>query len=281
MRGSSTEVCFLLACVCAGSKNKLLETKAGYVKPDLMRDGLHYKVLQQQSELCFSNNPMHPHFPETFSFVCLRVLWCYSVDRYQHSLQTHTWSSSSKPRVAKADRFVINKRWPAQINITYGKQLQDNIEIRTKPDRERLGRTVRRGNSFVQRQQRTLCQGPNYTLTPTISSREKAPGGTEKDKEGEAKGDNNTQWCFHQDRTDLISCEYPGESDMKQHRAGSSKLKSGISSVTVFYSVLRMVNTVYPDPPHSNKRLQHVKKQLQHSHRWYIVNEITVIKIMI
>lgn len=68
---------FLLAYVCAASKNKPLQTKAGYVKPDLRKDSLHYKVLQQQRELCFSNYPMYPHFTEMFSFVCLCV--CCSV----------------------------------------------------------------------------------------------------------------------------------------------------------------------------------------------------------
>lgn len=37
-------------------------------------------------------------------FLCVHPL-CYNVDRYHHSLHTHTWSSSSEPRIAKASQI--------------------------------------------------------------------------------------------------------------------------------------------------------------------------------
>lgn len=80
------------------------------------------------------------------------------------------------------------KERKAQINITYTKKLQDNTEKRKQPDRQR-GRkeckNLRRGNSPVQRQQRTPRRGLNQTQTNKICGAEKAPGGIKKDKEEE------------------------------------------------------------------------------------------------
>lgn len=81
---------FLLACVCATSKNTPLQTKAGYRKPDHTRGSVPYEVLQQQRGPCFSNFLMYPHSMKLCHlcvFVCAALaLQCGQIS----SLLTHS-----------------------------------------------------------------------------------------------------------------------------------------------------------------------------------------------
>lgn len=128
-----------------------------------------------------SLSPSTYSLPRTRSHTWPCVCASASVRRGQTSSLTYTRSHLEliqRARDSQSNQICDKGEEPVQINITYSKKLQDNIEIRKQPDRQsRRGEC--KGKRLGPKTAKHPSPGTELNSNPKISSVEKAPGGLE------------------------------------------------------------------------------------------------------